>query len=412
MKKILLSAVAVLTVLLLRAEVVSPETAMTLGQKFVAANLSSGRNVSLTLAYTVANEVGVPDLYVMNYDKGFVIVAANDVAKPILAYSDENSFDANNIPEGLAYYLDFYKSQIEYAVERNLPQDAETAREWRELAENGLPMRRDTKAVSPLLTTTWDQDNPYNYYCPTSSGGPGGRAYAGCVACAMSQVMKYWNWPTQGTGSHSYTVNMTGSELNGTTVSADFSTATYNWDNMPNQLGWNASSTQRNAIALLMFHCGVSVDMGYSASGSGSQSTKVPSALKTYFSYSNIVKIINRDSYTKTEFEDLVIDNLDRGFPVYYSGSSESSGGHAFACDGYDANRKLHFNWGWSSSGNGYFAVDALNPTVYYTNYDFNSYQQAVINIVPDVGLYDQVDGLVFLGASASGKESRNQRDQ
>lgn len=384
MKRIILAAVAVMMAGLLRAESVSPERAMTLGQKFVLANFTSLSDASVTLVYTLADEEGMPCLYVMNHEKGFVIIAADDVAKPVLAYSDEGQFDVNNIPDGLAYYLDFYKRQIKTVVEQKVPQDAETAQEWRDLAVNGLPQNRDAKVVSPMLTTTWDQDNPYNYYCPSSSGGPGGRAYAGCVATAMSQVMKYWNWPVQGTGSHSYVINMDGSELNGTQMSADFSTATYDWTNMPNSLGWNSSNVQRNAVALLMYHCGISVDMGYSASGSGTQSAKVPNALRTYFSYSSLSQIVSRSQYTRTEFEDILIENLDCGFPTYYSGNSASSGGHAFVVDGYDATRKFHFNWGWSSSGDGYFAIDALNPTVWYQSYDFNDYQTAIIRIMPD----------------------------
>ena len=384
MRKLLLSAVVVMMAGLLRAESVSPERAMALGQKFVSANFTSLSDASVTLVYTLTDEEGMPCLYVMNHEKGFVIIAADDVAKPVLAYSDEGQFDVNNIPDGLAYYLDFYKRQIKSVVEQKVPQDVETAQEWRDLAANGLPQKRDAKVVSPLLTTTWDQDSPYNYYCPTSSGGPGGRAYAGCVATAMSQVMKYWNWPVQGTGSHSYTVNMEGSELNGLQLSADFSTATYDWANMPNALGWSPTNVQRNAIALLMYHCGISVDMGYSASGSGTQSAKVPNALRTYFSYSSLSQIVSRSQHTKTEFEDILIENLDSGFPTYYSGNSAASGGHAFVVDGYDANRKFHFNWGWSSSGDGYYAIDALNPTVWYTSYDFNDYQTAIVRIMPD----------------------------
>ena len=384
MKKLLLSAVVVMMAGLLRAESVSPERAMALGQKFVSANFTSLSNASVTLVYTLADEEGMPCLYVMNHEKGFVIIAADDVAKPILAYSDEGQFDVNNIPDGLAYYLDFYKRQIKMVVEQKVPQDAETAQEWRDLAVNGLPQKRDAKVVSPMLTTTWDQDSPYNYYCPSTSNGPGGRAYAGCVATAMSQVMKYWNWPVQGTGSHSYVVNMDGSELNGLQLSADFSTATYDWSNMPNALGWSPTNVQRNAVALLMYHCGISVDMGYSASGSGTQSAKVPNALRTYFSYSSLSQIVSRNQHSKTEFEDILIENLDCGFPTDYSGSSSSSGGHAFVVDGYDTNRKFHFNWGWSSSGDGYFAIDALNPTVWYQSYNFNEYQTAIIKIMPD----------------------------
>lgn len=384
MKKYL-SVIAIMLITIgLQAKPVSIEEARALASKYVSANMSNVRSTEVNLVYTLSGEGNSPYLYVMNYENGFVVMSADDIAKPVLAYSIGDLFDVNDIPEGMEYYLNFYKRQIEAAVEQGIQQDEETANEWRDLRVNGLPMSRDAKVVTPLLSTTWDQDNPYNYYCPSTSSGPGGKAYAGCVATAMSQIMKYWNHPAQGMGSHSYVVNMEGSELNGTQMSADFSTATYDWNNMPNSLGWSSSATQRNAVALLMYHCGISVDMGYSGSGSGTQSAKVPNALRTYFSYSNQSRLLNRDSYSKTEFEDLLIECLDNGFPIHYSGHDDSSG-HAFVCDGYDSSRKFHFNWGWSGNGNNsYFAIDALNPTIFYTSYNFNLGQQAIINIMPD----------------------------
>ncbi len=383
MRNFLLLIVLMLVVTGIEAKPVGLEEARVLAGKFVVANMSDVRSSEVNHVYTLSNKSSVPCLYVMNYEKGYVILSADDVAKPILAYSDEGQFDPNNIPEGMAYYLDFYKRQIGKAVELGILQDDETAMEWRGLRQNGLPLNRDGRSVSPMLATSWDQDSYYNYYCPSTSYGPSGKAYAGCVACAMSQVMKYWNFPEKGKGSHSYVINISGSELNGTELSVDFSSATYDWNNMPGSLGWSSSSTQRNAIALLMYHCGVSVDMGYSGNGSGTQSQKVPNALKTYFSYSNLAQSVYRDNYSKTEFEDIVMNNLDNGFPTYYSGSDEEAG-HAFVCDGYDNNRKFHFNWGWSGEGNGYFAVDALNPEVYFQFYNFNLNQTAIINIMPD----------------------------
>ena len=384
MKKYLSIIAIMLITMGLQAKPVSVEVAKALASKYVSANMPNVRSTEVNLVYTLCDEAMTPYLYVMNYENGFVVMSADDIAKPVLAYSIGDLFDVNNIPEGMEYYLNFYKRQIASAVEKNIPQDEETANEWRELGTNGLPMPRDAKVVTPLLSTTWDQDSYYNYYCPSTSIGPGGKAYAGCVACAMAQIMKYWNYPAQGTGSHSYVVNMEGSELNGTSLSANFGTATYDWNNMPNSLNWNSSTTQRNAIALLMYHCGVSVDMGYSGSGSGAQSAKVPNSMRNYFSYSNLSKLVYRESYSKTDFENILIECLDNGFPIHYSGHDNSSG-HAFVCDGYDATRKFHFNWGWSGNGNNsYFAIDALNPTVFYQNYDFNTGQLAITNIMPD----------------------------
>ena len=188
------------------ASPVDVDYARQLGMKYVQSH--SARQVAeLTLAYTEMTENGNPAVYVFNFDGGFVLVSADDVARPILSFSDAESVDPNNMPDGFAYYLRFYARQIAYAQANNLEPEMEVASEWMHVAKDGFENdNRSTRGdVAPLLTTLWNQDNPYNAYCPTGHGGPGGHAYAGCVATAMSMVMKYWNWPIQGNGEHSYT---------------------------------------------------------------------------------------------------------------------------------------------------------------------------------------------------------------
>jgi hypothetical protein len=74
----------------------------------------------------------------------------------------------------------------------------------------------------------------------------------------MAQIMKYWNYPQQGTGYHSYNEDDYG------TLSANFGATTYNWSAMP-----NAIVSPNNAVATLMYHCGVGVDMNYGLASSG-----------------------------------------------------------------------------------------------------------------------------------------------
>ncbi len=372
MKKTL-SIIMMLTLFVgqLIASPVDVTKARQLGLKYVQGNASK-LVTNLDLAYTQTTESGANALYVFNFDGGYIIVAADDVAQPILAYGEEGNFDADNIADGLAYYLRFYARQIEYAVENQMTATSDVAEQWEQLSRDGaIKGERATYGdVAPLIATNWNQDSPFNAYCPQGQGGPGGHAYAGCVATAMSMVMKKWNWPDHGQGSHSYTPS--GYPMQ----SVDFENAYYQWNNMPN----NVNSNNYQAVAQLMYHCGVAVDMQYGPSGSGAYSVDVPDALVNYFRYTDHVYRLERELYTKLEWEEMLIANLREGFPLYYSGA-DSDGGHAFVCCGYrESDRKFYFNWGWSGFNNNYFAIDALNT---YSG-SFNLNQGAIFDMIPD----------------------------
>ena len=345
--------------------------AKSIGTNYVQQTLGQ-KSAELQLVYTETNENGDDCLYVFNFDHGFVMVAADDAAQPILAYSEESRFDVDRLSDGERYFMRHFARQITYARENDLVADSEVAEAWALASKGQSP--RATYTVGPLLTTNWDQGYPYNYYCPTAGGGPGGHVWAGCVATAMSMVMKFWNWPDHGSGSYSYKPE------NYPTQSANFEETYYQWQNMPNSISAGSQSTYIQAIATLMWHCGISVDMDYAINGSGAHSEDVPEAIATYFRYTDHATMYSRELYTKTEWEDMLIESLDEGFPLYYAGS-DADGGHAFACDGYNDNRFFHFNWGWSGSyNNNYYAIDALNPPGYH----FNDYQRAIFDFIPD----------------------------
>ena len=349
------------------AHPIGVDRAKELGLGFVNANLNSACQLhDLQLVYTSMSSRGETSFYVFNFgNMGFVILSADDNYRPIVGYSDEGIFETENLSPEAAYYLNSIaegRSQAHRTV-----QSTEVAVEWEMLKESGkLPSRNRGKKATYLVETRWNQSDPYNYFCPHASGGPGGKAYAGCVATAMSQVMKYWNHPLHGSGSHSY-------NHEGETLTANFGETTYDWDNMPITITNSSPQEKIDAVAYFMYHCGVAVDMMYSGSGSGAYSEDVPDAILMYFGYSNKARLRKRDSYSVEEWQALLKDTFDQGWPVYYSGNS-SSVGHAFVCDGYDDNDLFHFNWGWGGSSNGWFVVDEI---------DYNSGADAIFNYVP-----------------------------
>ena len=372
---------------------VGEEQARQLGLKYVQSH--AGRQVAnLTLAYTQMTESGNPAVYVFNYENGSVFVSADDVARPILGCTDE-PFDMAVVPDGLAYYLRYYARQIEFARENNLEPEMEVTAEWRHVAADGFENdNRSTRGdIAPLISTNWNQDYPYNAYCPTGHGGPQGHAYAGCVATAMSMVMKKWNWPDHGQGSHSYTPDTYPEQ------SVDFENTYYQWSSMPN----SCNNSNYQAVATLMYHCGVSVDMMYGGSASGAYSQDVPAAIHDYFRYTEHATRLDRDLYSKAEWEQMLIRNLEYDFPLYYSGS-DTDGGHAFVCCGYrQSDNKFYFNWGWSGAMNNYYAIDALNT---YSGH-FNEGQAAIFDFIPGY-IYDAllpaVDDLSVTAENAHSK--------
>jgi hypothetical protein len=376
------------------ASPVDVNTARQLGLKYVQGNTSK-QVAELNLAYTQTTESGTNALYVFNFEGGYMIMAADDVAQPILAFGEEGCFDANNIPDGLAYYLRHYARQIEYAVTHNMTAEPEIAEQWEQIRRYGvIRSERSMRGnVAPLISTNWNQDSPFNAYCPSGHGGPGGRAYAGCVATAMSMVMKKWNWPDHGQGSHSYT------PTGYTTQSVDFENTYYQWNSMPDVV----NNGNYQAVALLMYHCGVSVDMQYGSDGSGAHSQDVPDAIFNYFRYTKQASRLDRDLYSRYEWEEILISNLMEGFPMYYSGA-EGNSGHAFVCCGYrESDRKFYFNWGWSGFNNNYFAIDALNT---YSG-NFNDYQGVIIDMIPDYVYDGLIPAVTDLDVTSENAHSR-----
>lgn len=398
MKRILLLCMTiVLTISAMWANPVEPSRAKALAQTFW--NLKFLQRGSADFQ-DVSAAAGVSNFYIFNNvnGSGFVLISGDDCAVPVLGYSDANNFVTENIPDNLRSWLDHYDRTIGNAVADNAVATPEIAQQWSNLQAGLLPVAGNRDAVSPLLSTQWDQDAPFNNMCPGTSSN---RSYTGCAATAMAQVMKYHAWPTTGTGSHTYNSSYLGYTYNN--LSANFGNTTYEWSNMLNSYPYSTSGTtaQRNAVATLMYHCGVSIEMAYSPEGSGAyiadlyyyglgSHASVEYALKTYFSYKTSIHAEWAEDYTTAQWKNLLKTDLRNSLPVVYSGYDEdNSNGHAFVCDGFDNSDNFHFNWGWRGYADGYFVVTDLTPApggIGGGNYDFSYGMHAVFGIEPTSG--------------------------
>ena len=332
----------------------------------------------------VAPQFGYSEFFIFNNTngKGYVIMAADDCVTPILGYSYENNFEGGTLPPNFKAWLDGYAEEIRAVVAEKAAATNEIRADW-ECLRLGKPMPiKSEKAVNPLVQTKWDQSPYYNDQCPYDNNH-NSRTLTGCVATAMAQVLKFWNYPEHGYGSHSYVPS---SHPEYGTLYVDFSAVNYQWSAMPNVV-----SSANSAVATLMYHCGVAVDMMYGISGSpdygsaayildpGDGRHCAENALKTYFGYKSTLHGEQKNYYNDSEWMQLLKTELDNGRPMVYGGFS-NSGGHAFVCDGYNYNDYFHFNWGWGGYYNDYFYINSLNPG----SYSYSRNQQAVVGIEPN----------------------------
>lgn len=284
-------------------------------------------------------------------------MSGDDCAPDVLGYADSGEFDEKNIPSNMKAWLQGYADEIKWMKEH----DVKTSH---------LSTRGSTKNyIAPLISTRWDQKNPYNLQCPNFFTY--GKCVTGCVATAMAQVLYHLGSQTGFPSTlkntipgYDCTTNWTG--LGKIHVDQINGNQSFDWANMTATYTGQETAGQSaaDAVAFLMSCCGASVTMEYRNSDNGGSSASlgsIPAAFRTYFGFDNSVAYKERSNFTTDEWEDIIYHELACGRPVIYGGQS-SGGGHAFVCDGYDENRYFHINWGWSGNHNGNFLLSALNP--------------------------------------------------
>lgn len=339
------------------------------------------------LAYTMPDSRGQAAAYVFNSpaDGGFMLLSADDLAVPVLGYTDAGAFDSADVPPQFRYWMEEYARQIEFAREQGIePQDKDVA----------ITFPSDWKSVTPMLSTSWDQGTPYNNTTPTINNK---HCPTGCVATAVAQVMYYWRYPERGTGIVSCRVS-------GNTLEMNLSTApAFDWDNMLDTYSGKYTDVQADAVANLMKQCGYALNMSYGPSASGTIAEGIPGTLINNFGYNSGITIQQRIGITATDWNALCYSQLAIG-PVIYAGASPE-GAHCFVVDGYDGDGYFHLNWGWGGSCNGYYILNALNPTQqgtggYYGGYNFN--QGLIAGVQPTYAAPLPVETTMTLSGSVS----------
>lgn len=285
-----------------------------------------------------------PAVYVFNASAGdgFVLVSAEDNARAVLGYSDEGSFDATNIPANMRVWMQMYADELARAAMLPPVANAQRAAEY-------------YPTIEPLLgNTAWNQDAPYNNHCPIDPN-TNQRSVTGCMATATTQIMYHHKHPQKGMGSYSYW-------WQGRTLSVDYSKETYDWQNMLPSYKSGYTQVQADAVAELMYHVGVASNTWYSSSASGAGMGTSMQALVRNFDYDAGIRVLMKDYMDEEMIMDVIAEDLQDSHPILIEALTKNDEGHAFVCDGMQADGFIHINWGWGGYANGYFALSAMNP--------------------------------------------------
>ena len=304
-------------------------------------------------------------------DEGYVIVSGDDETYTILGYTDQGSFDYSTLPPNMKEWLDDYASQI-------------AAIQTKKVSGRRASIATHPR-VEPLVKSKWSQGYPYNLTCPEYFND--GRSVTGCVATAMAQLL-YYNreksvdetqaaMPAYDTWSAHPT---TGQHLH---VEGIPEGSPIDWANMKDEYG-SANDKQRKAVADLMHYCGVAVKMDYTNKSSGAQSYDAYQAFTKYFGYGSSVKYVS-DATDDAQWDNIIYNEIQAQRPIYISGAN-SSGGHAFVCDGYDGNYCYHINWGWGGTSDGYYLLTNLTPGqqgIGGSGDGYTAYREIIIGLEP-----------------------------
>ena len=350
-------------------------------------NAAATADLRLVHAEPSAVVAGANDFYAFNIKGGgFVIIAGEDRAAQVLGYSDKGRLDFNNLPLPLIDLLDGYKREIEFLQ----------TYEGNDL----IPAPASFKAsgtVGPLIKTTWGQEDPYDWQCPVYQGE---YCVVGCVATAMAQVLKYWEYPTSCSSLRSFRSNRTNQTipaLPATTFDYSLMLDSYchwNWEDSA-LIQDTYTEAQGNEVAKISRYCGHAVEMQYHPDGSGAYTQDQRNAMVS-FGYRSSAKYVQKggggwwsqENYTTAQWEALMKTELDAGRPILYAASDTGGGaGHAFICDGYNSEGKFHYNFGWYGTCDGWYVSTALNM-VHRSGDEchFNSGHEMVTGVQPPEG--------------------------
>jgi len=317
---------------------------------------------------------------------GFVLFSGDDEMPPVKIYSDTGSY--KRLPEGLQRVLELElledNTTVTSTSKKNqyvLLKIKRFSVQWNyltsgEIQNNNVESYLTGTPGTAILTTTWHQNDPYNFYAPTAGGGPGDRAWAGCTATALAQVLRHHRLPALVASNHTYVDNA--GACQGTHSINDAGMGAYDWPNMPSSISTSSPEAEKQAVGQLIYHCGVALESNYEANMTSAFPSSVPSVLRTFFNYT-CGNYLAKSNYTDTQWYAKIENDIDNDRPAFYAmWEADGSDGHAVVCDGYRNGNEIHLDMGWSGAWTAWYNIDSVAANGYTW-----TIHGAVFNITP-----------------------------
>ena len=357
-----------------------------------------------------------PAFYVVSRPEGgFVMVAGNDNVQPVLAFSFDNDFVVEGMPDNVRWWMQQYKDHVRSSVSAT-PAISE---QWEKFeGTKADPVAPITEGVTDEFlnsrTNEWNQTNPANFFCPNVTEQTQ-TSVCGCVALATAEIMAWFgtsnpaldNFQIPGyqyTSENGKTVTIDPhnlhnqprwSDLKALTTSNKFYAEINYYDPnasaadrynklyygynklIPEELICNTLTLVGESLAYLTYDIGTLVQAKYNDSvsphtGTGAVTENVIRAVAPVFGYNNGARYVKKSSYTNGQWKQLMKDQITLR-PIIYTGP-----GHAYVADGYgtyDSKQYFHFNMGWGGNANGYYTLDIQER--------FEDEHQAIIDFYP-----------------------------
>ncbi len=269
-------------------------------------------------------------------NSGFVIMAGDDRVSQVLGYTDEGSFDPDNMPENMEWWLKGCTEQIQWLREGKA--SARRAPEGRQ-------------AVAPMLTTKWGQDGPYNLRTPVINSY---HAPTGCMPTALAQILYYWKSTAGAKALDAYTTYTNG--INMPALPA----TTFDYNLMQDEYDADATDASAQEVAKLMLYCGQAFKVDYQELESGASGGSNVFVNNFYFDIHG--RDLKRIAESQEEWDATLYAEMKAGRPIFMSAINYQAG-HGFVIDGYDGNGLYHINWGWNGRDNGFYVLDVACPS-------------------------------------------------
>ena len=363
---------------------------------------------------------GAPLFYAVQLaPQGLIIVSADDLIEPVIAFSDSGTTSSltpgnplmemlgvdlpDRIIEARAAGADYLAGQQNPSIQAipnpRLNRANVNKAQWEKYSPStgkttspqvasstttasdtyGSPASISDIRIAPMLQSTWNQATAqgvacYNYYCPPYGAGNANNYLAGCVATTLGQLLRYWQYPVSGIGQVAANIDYDGGTHSATTLGGDGMGGPYDWSNMPLTPGQGAlSATQCQAIGRLITDCGTLVNMSYASAAAGGSTASLltaRNALISTFGYSNARYRYITGGLSKSERNTILFSNLSAGYPVITGIRNSSNGnGHAVITDGFgyiSSSAYFHVNYGWGGASDAWYNLPNLDSSPAY----------------------------------------------